>query len=108
MALPLSQNAQARALLRHLLEHGDTLGMDIAEGTIIQLALHDRALERFLTFDAAAAEWRTGAPSTRRWAARSGRALHGHDGDVAAITAGAAAPPGQNRCTGGTGILSSS
>ena len=33
MALPLSQNAQARALLRHLLEHGDTLGMDIAEGT---------------------------------------------------------------------------
>ena len=65
MALPLSQNAQARALLRHLLEHGDTLGMDIAEGTIIQLALHDRALERFLTFDAAAAEWRTGTPSTR-------------------------------------------
>ena len=29
--LPLSQNVQARALLHHLLEHGDIVGRDAAE-----------------------------------------------------------------------------
>ena len=55
--LPLSQNVQARALLHHLLEHGDNIGGRDAEGrTIIQLAVDDRVLETLMTFDAEAAD----------------------------------------------------
>ena len=54
--LPLSQNVQARALLHHLLEHGDIVGMDAVGRTIIQLAVDDRVLETLMTFDADAAE----------------------------------------------------
>jgi hypothetical protein len=54
--LPLSQHAQARALLHHLLEHGDIVGRDTTGRTIIQLAVDDRVLETLMTFDADAAE----------------------------------------------------
>jgi hypothetical protein len=54
--LPLSQNVQARALLHHLLEHGDIVGRDAAGRTIVQLAVDDRVLERLLIFDADVAE----------------------------------------------------
>jgi hypothetical protein len=54
--LPLSPNVQARALLYHLLEHGDIVGRDTAGRTIIQLAVDDRILETLITFDADAAD----------------------------------------------------
>ena len=54
--LPLSLNVAARALLHHLLEHGDIVGRDTAGRTIIQLAVDDRVLETLMTFDADAAE----------------------------------------------------
>ena len=54
--LPLSQNVQARALLHHLLEHGDIVGRDTAGRTIIQLAVNDWVLETLMTFDAEAAD----------------------------------------------------
>ena len=54
--LPLSQNVQARALLHHLLEHGDIVGRDAAGRTIVQLAVDDRVLETLLIFDADVAE----------------------------------------------------
>jgi hypothetical protein len=54
--LPLSQNVQARALLHHLLEHGDIVGRDAVGRTIIQLAVDERVLETLMTFDADAAE----------------------------------------------------
>jgi hypothetical protein len=54
--LPLSPNAAARALLHHLLEHGDIVGRDVAGQTIIQLAVDDRLLETLITFDAEAAD----------------------------------------------------
>jgi hypothetical protein len=54
--LPLSQNVQARALLHHLLEHGDIVGRDAAGRTIVQLAVDDRVLETLMIFDAEAAE----------------------------------------------------
>ena len=54
--LPLSQDLQARALLHHLLEHGDVVGRYTAGRTIIQLAVDDRVLETLMTFDADAAE----------------------------------------------------
>jgi hypothetical protein len=50
--LPLSQDVQARALLQHLLEHGDIVGRDAAGRTIVQLAVDDRVLETLLIFDA--------------------------------------------------------
>ena len=56
VSLPLSQNVQARALLHHLLEHGDIVGRDAVGRTIIQLAVDDRVLETLMTFDADAAE----------------------------------------------------
>lgn len=49
-ALPLPFGAKARALLHHLLEHGDSVGRDAAGRTIIQLAVDDWALEWLLTF----------------------------------------------------------
>jgi hypothetical protein len=54
--LPLSHHVQARALLHHLLEHGDIVGRDTTGRTIIQLAVDDRVLETLMTFDADAAE----------------------------------------------------
>ena len=54
--LPLPPPAATRALLHHLLEHGDVVGRDTAGRTIVQLAVDDWALEKLLTFDADAAD----------------------------------------------------
>ena len=54
--LPLPPGAEARALLHHLLEHGDVAGRDAAGRTIVQLSVDDWVLERLLTFDAEAAD----------------------------------------------------
>jgi hypothetical protein len=54
--LPLDSGAQARALLHHILEHGDIVGRDAAGETIIQLSVNDYVLEMLMTFDAEAAE----------------------------------------------------
>jgi hypothetical protein len=58
--LPLSPGAQARALLHHLLEHGDVMGRDTAGQTIIQLSVPDYVLDTLMTFDAEAAELEDG------------------------------------------------
>jgi hypothetical protein len=52
----LRPSAEARALLHHILQHGDIMGNDIRGRTIIQLAVDERTLERLMTFDADAAE----------------------------------------------------
>jgi hypothetical protein len=54
--LPLPLGAEARALLHHLLEHGDVVGRDAAGRTMIQLALDDWVLDKLMTFDADAVE----------------------------------------------------
>jgi hypothetical protein len=54
--LPLPPAAEARALLHHLLEHGDVVGRDTAGRTIVKLAVDDWLLEKLMTFDAEAAE----------------------------------------------------
>ena len=54
--LPLPPGVEARALLHHLLEHGDIVGRDAAGRTIVQLAVDDRVFETLMTFDAEAAE----------------------------------------------------
>jgi hypothetical protein len=54
--LPLSPGAEARALLHHLLGHGDVVGRDTVGRTVIQLAVDDWVLDRLLAFDAGAAE----------------------------------------------------
>jgi len=61
--LPLSPGAEARALLHHLLEHGDIVGRDTAGRTIIQLAVDDWTLEKLMTFDTDAAELENGGDS---------------------------------------------
>ena len=53
-ALPLNPGAQARALLRHLLDAGDIVGRDEAGRTVIQLAADDWLLDQLMTFDAGA------------------------------------------------------
>ena len=58
--LPLPPGAEARALLHHLLEHGDIVGVDAAGRMIIELALDDRVLEKLMTFDAEAADLEDG------------------------------------------------
>ena len=58
--LPLPPGAEARALVHHLLEHGDIVGRDTAGRTIIQLAVDDWALERLMTFDADSADLEDG------------------------------------------------
>jgi hypothetical protein len=58
--LPLPPGAEARALLQHLLEHGDVLGRDTAGRTILQLAVDDLVLEKLMTFDAEAADLEDG------------------------------------------------
>jgi len=52
--LPLSPDAQARALLHALLEGGDVIGRDAAGRTVIQLAVGDWLLEQLLAFDGGA------------------------------------------------------
>jgi hypothetical protein len=54
--LPLSAHAEARALLHHLLEHGDLVGKDSAGRTVIKLAVDDWVLEKLMAFDAEVAE----------------------------------------------------
>ena len=54
--LPLPPDAEARALLHHLLEHGDVVGRDSAGRTIIRLVVDDWVYEKLMTFDADAAE----------------------------------------------------
>jgi hypothetical protein len=58
--LPLPPDAEARALLHHVLEHGDVLDRDSAGRTIIQLAVDDWVLEKLTTFDADAVELEDG------------------------------------------------
>jgi hypothetical protein len=53
---PLPASAEARALLHHLLEHGDTVGRDAADRSVIQLLVSDYVLEALMTFDADTAE----------------------------------------------------
>jgi hypothetical protein len=50
--LPLEPGTQARAILHHLLEHGDVAGRDAVGRTVITFAVDDWLLERLLTFDA--------------------------------------------------------
>ena len=54
--LPLPPDAEARALLHHLLEYGDVVGEDATGRTIVQLALDHWVLDKLVTFDAEAAE----------------------------------------------------
>lgn len=56
MLPPLPPGAEARALLHHILEHGDILGSDTEGRTVLQLAVDDWTVEKLLTFDAEAAE----------------------------------------------------
>ena len=56
LPLPLSPGAEARALLHHILEHGDIVGRDTTGRAIIQLAVDDWVLDKLLGFDAEAAE----------------------------------------------------
>ena len=58
--LPLPAGAEARALLHHLLEHGDIVGRDTGGRTIIQLAVDDCVLEKLTAFDAEAADLEDG------------------------------------------------
>ena len=59
--LPLSPGAEARALLHHLLERGDVVGVDSAGRMIIELAVDGWVLEKLMTFDTDAAELEDGA-----------------------------------------------
>jgi hypothetical protein len=54
IALPLSPDAHARALLHALLEASDVIGRDAAGRIVIQLAVGDWLLEQLLTFDGGA------------------------------------------------------
>lgn len=55
--LPLPPNVAARALLHHLLEHGDVVGKDTMGRTVIQLVVDDWVLDTLMTFDAEATEF---------------------------------------------------
>jgi hypothetical protein len=61
--LPLPPGAEARALLHHILEHGDILGRDTPGRIIIQLAVDDWTVEKLLIFDAETAEFEDGCDS---------------------------------------------
>ena len=58
--LPLSLDVEARALLHHVLEHGDIVGRDSAGRTVIQLLVDDWTLEKLMGFDVEAAELEEG------------------------------------------------
>jgi hypothetical protein len=56
MVVPLVQpdpGAEARALLRAILDHGDVMGTDMNGRTVLALAVDDWTLDRLATFDAA-------------------------------------------------------
>ena len=55
VSLPLPPGAEARLLLRRLLDEVNILGRDAAGRTIIQFAVDDWALDRLMAFDAGAA-----------------------------------------------------
>jgi hypothetical protein len=54
--LPLPPAAESRALLHHLLEHGDIVGVDAAGRMIIELAVDNWVLGKLMTFDAEATD----------------------------------------------------
>ena len=54
VSLPLPPGAEARLLLRRLLDEVNILGRDAAGRTIIQFAVDDWALDRLMAFDAGA------------------------------------------------------
>jgi hypothetical protein len=58
--LPLPPGAEARALLHHLLEHGDLVGGDTLGRTIIQLVVDDWVLDKLIGCEADAAELEDG------------------------------------------------
>jgi hypothetical protein len=61
--LPIPPGAEARALLHHLLEHGDIVGSDSTGRTIVQLAVDDWTLDKLASFDADVAELEDGSDS---------------------------------------------
>lgn len=50
--LPINPGAQARALLQHILRHGDVAGLDSSGRILITLAVDAWTLDQLLTFDA--------------------------------------------------------
>jgi hypothetical protein len=54
--LPLPPDAEARALLHHVLERGDVVGRDSAGRTVIQLAVEGWVLDKLMGCDADAVE----------------------------------------------------
>jgi hypothetical protein len=58
--LPLLPYIEGRALLHHLLEHGDVVASEPAGRTVIQLAVDDCVYEKLMTFDAEATEFEDG------------------------------------------------
>ena len=54
--LPLPPQAEARALLHHLLEHGDIVGRDDVGRAVVQLVVDDWTLDNLMAFDVDAAE----------------------------------------------------
>jgi hypothetical protein len=73
--LPLSAHAEARALLHHLLEHGDLVGKDSAGRMVIQVAVDGHTLDTLMSFDADDLEDQvttSPTPMTRRMGRRRG------------------------------------
>jgi hypothetical protein len=58
--LPLPPSAEVRALLHHLLEHGDVVGVDSTGRMIIELAVDGWVLEKLMTFGADATDLEDG------------------------------------------------
>jgi hypothetical protein len=54
--LPLDPGSQARAILNHVLEHGDIAGRDAVGRRVIALAVDDWLFEWLMTFDAGGEE----------------------------------------------------
>ena len=50
--MPTPGCGEPRALLHHLLEHGDIVGKDSARRMVIQVAVDDHALHMLISFDA--------------------------------------------------------
>jgi hypothetical protein len=61
LPLPLPPGAETRALLRHILEHGDVVGRDAKGRTVLQLAVDDWTLDQLSAFDSDAAELEDGS-----------------------------------------------
>jgi hypothetical protein len=60
LPLPLPPDAEARALLHHVLEHGDVVGRDRAGRRILQLAVESWVLDKLMGFDAETVEHEDG------------------------------------------------